>query len=499
MTGSDEFARQTGHDNSTNTPRAYWLLPVGAAVLFFGLLFLLDFPKPGLDDLFCIGASLNLANGGDLSNPLVARQDFPSHFYFIHPPTYSLALAGWLKVAGVSTSALLGFEWLMYLLICTATVALLRQYNVRLFMAWLVPLGAAAAFLPEGLRPESFSVALTLGGFALIVCGGNSGFRIFSGFLLMILGASSAERLSFFSAALGVAAVIDLRKRNVPILRSLLFAGSAGLIVSAALMYSIGFKLGEFWRTFHLTASGKVSGGGIASLVGFFRQISVIQWPAALLFFAILPLARFLSEKRITSVTFLLFGAFLVTAVIGALGHGAVWYMILPAFFMTVTGVRRVPKKLASYFPAVLAAVLLVANSRNFIYIIGMLSGKIKSEKGDQLAEAQALRATPQHPVLIDSETARYVFDCRMAPGFLDWSFSSRFPGSLPMDDGLRPDDIYVIGPGSVDWLNLKTHLNLQVPAWKPLGPRKTFHEFPRWAYIIRPQQCGEIRRDGRK
>ncbi len=472
----------------------FFVLPSAFALLFLGGLFLLDFPKPGLDDLFFVGTGLNLAQGGDYSNPLLERQQFPSHFYFVHPPTYSYGLASWLKLLGVSTFSMLGFQLLMYLVICTATVAILHREKAPLTLAWLVPLGVTAAFLPEGLRPESFSVALTMTGFALIHWGGPRPFVIFSGFFLMILGGSSAERLTFFSAALMVAAIFDLRRRGFTVVRSLIFAGCAGLIVCAMLMYLIGFKPGEFWKTFRYTAAGRTGGGITSSVIGLVRSFSIIQWPLVLLWLAVLPLAVQLRHKRIAYVNLLLTGSVALTGLLSGSGHGVIWYLILMLFLASVNGEEPFTRKLTRYLPLVIAGVLLIANIRNFIYVGGMVGGKIRPEKGDRLTEAQSLRATPQHPVLVDSETARYVFNYCIPKGFFDWSFSARFPGSLATDDPLRPEDIYLIGPNSVDWLNVRTHLNLQVPIWKPFGPNKTFHEVPRWVYIIRPQECGEVK-----
>lgn len=479
---------------ASDTFGSRFLLPLVFAGLFFGALFLLDFPKPGLDDLFFVGTPLNLAQGGDYSNPLIERQQFPSHFYFVHPPTYSYALAGWLKVFGISASSMLGFELLMYLLICVATMAILNRNRAPVLLAWLVPLGVAAAFLPEGLRPESFCVALTLCGFALIHTGRTQPVFLFIAFFLIALGGSSAERLIFFSAALVVAAILDLRKQGCSVVRALTFAGSAGLVVCAMLLYLIHFKVAEFWNTFHFTAAGRTGHGLLASFIGVVRHVSVVQWPVILLWFACLPLLLVqVRERQLGRLAWLLLGAWFVTALVSGSGHGVLWYIILMLLFFCVAGVNPPAGKLTVYLPVLVAGVLLLANTRNFIYAAGMLSGKIQSDKGGQVAEAQALRSTPEHPVLIDSETARYVFNYQLPANSLDWSFSSRFPGSLPTDDPLRPGDIYLVGPSSVNWLNLKTHLHLQLPIWKPLGPAKTFDEFPRRAYVIRPQQCGEM------
>ncbi len=494
MIGNEKLTRPD-IEGAANLRRSGFVLPLGFAVVLFGALFLLDFPKPGLDDLFFLGTGLNLAQGGDYSNPLLERQQFPSHFYFVHPPTYSYALAGWLKLLRVSTGSVLGFQLLMYLAISAATLIILQRHKSRAFLAWLVPLGVTAAFLSEGLRPEAFSVALTMCGFALIHCGSAPPVSVFAGFVLMILGGSSAERLTFFSAAMALAAMVDLRKRGFTMVRSLIFAGAAGVIVSVVLMYLIGFKLSEFWSTFHYTAAGRTGGGIVGSLTGFVRNFSIIQWPLVLLWVGCLPLLLQTGQKPVAHITLFLTGAAIVTALVSGSGHGVLWYLILTLFLASLNDEKPIAGRLTMYGPLLIACVLLIANTRNVIYAAGMLGGKIRPDRGDRLAEARSLRPIPEHPVLLDSETARYVFNYRILAGFLDWSFSSRFPGSLATEAPLRPADIYLIGPSSVDWLNLKTHLNLDVPRWKPLGPGKTFHVFPRWVYIIRPEECGGVKR----
>lgn len=460
------------------------------AGLFFGALLLLDFPKPQLDDLFFVGAGLNLAQGGDFANPLLERQQFPSHFYFVHPPLYSYALAGWLKVFGISTVSFLVFQHLLYLLICGATIFLLRTYRAAALLEWLVPLGVAAAFLPEGLRPEAFSVALTLCGFALLASGSLRWATLFAGFLLMILGASVASRLVFFSAALLLVAFVDLRRKNVPAIRLVALAGLALLLTALILLEQIGFRLGEFWRTFHFHAAGRISGGKLAAARHYLESLSIIQWPLLLLWLALLPFLPKLRAQTPARITIYLLGAFGIAAVLGILGHGFYWYVFLLLLLAATACLAQFPPRRAFILQALLAVALLVAVSRIIIFAAGITANRIKADPGERLAEARLLRPTPEHPLLVDGDTARYVFDYRLPPGCLDWNFSAPFPGSLPTDAPLRPGDIYLIGPASVDWLNKKTSLNLALPKWQPLGPGKSFHEFPRRAYLIRPQDC---------
>lgn len=107
--------------------RSFWF-----AALFFGFFWLLDFPKPFIDDLFFCGTALNLAGGGGPTNPLLGW--FPGQPFFIRPPVHSYFLAGWLKVFGVSASALTGFQAAMYFCVAAAVIAILRKNQSP---AWL--------------------------------------------------------------------------------------------------------------------------------------------------------------------------------------------------------------------------------------------------------------------------------------------------------------------------------------------------------------------------
>jgi hypothetical protein len=474
--------------------KSRWLFPLwpfAFSLLFFLLFFLLGFPWPGIDDLFFTGASLNLAQGGDYSNPLLARQDFPSHFYFIHPPAYSYALAGWLKLFGIHTVSLLGFQLLVYLLLCVATILVLRKYQAAVLWEWLVPLGVAAAFMHEGLRPEAFSVALTMSGYALLLSCQPGGFPLFCGFFLMILGASVAERITFFSGALMLSAIFDLPGRGVRRGTLALPAGLALLVVCLGLMALIDFKLNEFWHDFRYCAGVK-TWGMVDTVKFFFHDIAGIRWPVVFVGLIFVLFIPWLRSKTVARTVLLLVGAFVAMILIGGLGHGAIWYVILILLLTGAVGIRPVSSRWTILIQLLVASVLLVANSRNFICAAGVLGGKIKADQGDQLA-ARQIKAAPGHPVLIDGATARYVFDYQLAPDFFDFYFSSPFPKTLPTDEPLRPGDTYLIGPDSVNWLNEKTRLNRPIPVWKPFGNKKSFFEYPRWVYVIHPDDLPDL------
>lgn len=161
-----------------NVPKALF-----TALALSMILWLSDFPKPNWDDLFYSGAGIHLAEGGDLSNPLIARQGFPSHYFFVYPPLQSYALGAWLKCFGISTRSITALPILCFFSICCATILVLRRYRANPVLEWLVIPGAMFGILPLGLRPEPLSVALAMCGFALADSGESPGcdcFRVAS-------------------------------------------------------------------------------------------------------------------------------------------------------------------------------------------------------------------------------------------------------------------------------------------------------------------------------
>ena len=179
------------------------------AFAVFVCLWVMDFPKPMNDDLFYCGAGLNLAQGGDLANPLLARQQFSDRKFLIYPPVHPCLLGGWLKVFRHQRGVHDRFSTGRVFCLRGGAISLLRRNGSPQWLEWLVPLAVGAAFLSFGLRPEALAAALTISGFALLQCGGRK--ALFPGFFLLALGTAAAPRIAPFGAALVLLAVFNLR------------------------------------------------------------------------------------------------------------------------------------------------------------------------------------------------------------------------------------------------------------------------------------------------
>ena len=446
----------------------------------------MDFPKPFFDDLFFNGAALNLAQGGDFSNPLIARQGFPNHFFFLQPPLHSYAVYGWLSLFGISSASMLAFQHLMHFIISGAMLLILRRHSSPGIFSWLVPLGIAAVFLKPGLRPEPLAVALTMGGYALLIYCRTVGFRCWSALFLMFLGASAAPRTAPFAAALAAVGGWEWL-RSVPgnKLIRLRFCALAGLGVAGAwlvFLVLIQFRLREFLKTFRVHCA-RIDYGTLPLLQNYLNNLES-GWIAMLWLTLIVLCASIRGPvDNLRRICYCLVGVFAFMGLKGALGHGSSWYVIFVLFLLAGSLVKQFPGIWGKMLPWTVALLLLVANSRALSCAFGQLTHRIEQMPPESVETVRQLRPTAEQPLLLDNPVARYVFDYRLPAGCIDFEFAAPFPGSTATDTNLRDGDIFLLSPGtvlrigkgncyfSIDWCNV-----LGVEYWRQVkNPREVY------------------------
>jgi hypothetical protein len=469
------------------------------AFAFFAVLWALDYPKPMADDLFYTGAALNLAGGGDYSNPMLARQEFPSHFFFVYPPVHTYVLAGWLKVFGVSAASMTGFQMTMYFLTAVATIAILRKHGAPVWMEWLVPLGVNAAFFNDGLRTEPLAAAFLMTGFALVECVGRRSPVAFAGFLLLALGGLTAPRTMVFAATFAL--LIGWRLWRNPAfarrpLKIFALAASAVAVAGLVFLWLIDFRVGEFLHTFHYHSSGVVNrfGPGKIKLFRLFLSSQTSgQWLLmALPLLLLVGLAFQLPFDEPACFGLVLGGGILVTALMGGLYYGSAWYAILVLFFLSVSVWRKGPRLRAIALQTVLILAFLTANSSVLVEASSGLLGNVQTDLGPQANTVRAMASTPEHPLLVDAGVARYLYDYRLPRGCIDLEFGSRFPAFHATQNDLRAGDIYLVGPGSLMVLTMWTHLEHEAPEeFYAVQHRWKLFRHPREVYIIMAEECG--------
>jgi len=447
--------------------------------------------------LYYVGAALHMADGGDFSNPLIARQAYPGlHHYFGHPPLYSYVLAGWLKIFGVSASALRGFQLLMYLLVSWFTLEVFRKLALPSWLNWLVPFVVACSFMNIGLRFEPMSVALTMGGFALVLQRRSGLPWFFLAFLLMLLGGSTASRITFFSGALCIFSLVELQRSGIPLLKLSVVAALAVLVAFAIFLVMIQFHFGEFMQSYLVATHGRSGGSRWLGLKHYLFNIQGVTWlPVHVLWLLALPVLWRFRTSPAARLGITLVIPVVVLVGMAALNDGAIWYITLTVMLATALVFQnRTGKLLGSWLlPIALSCAIIITNFRYGLTLAAIVLDKVSSTPVENSDAFRAFRPQSGQTVLIDYQTACYLFDYRIPSGFLSWEFSSPFPGSLALETPPHPGDLYLIGPGMVDLLNKKNLTHIELPRWRPFGnDRWAPFRNPRTAYWIDPNSPGQ-------
>jgi heme/copper-type cytochrome/quinol oxidase subunit 2 len=457
-----------------------------------------------------VGAALNLASGGDFSNPLIVRQEFPSHYYFVYPPLHSYVFAGWFKLFGISAASVTAFPILCCFVISAATILILRRHRASVWLEWFVPLGVTFGIMYLGLRPEPLGVALAMSGFALTDADATHkrAANQFTGLLLLIFGASAAPRVTLFVVSLAVyagyrtwQAAANSRERW----RVAIWWFAAVSIAFLAFLAMIDFRLGEFLSTFHHHAAGRLYKHRFTAVGKYlFEYLGYLQIPIILLPLALLVWALKKPKDDLSRPAFFIAGAIPFVLWTGGLGSGTAWWAFLMLVLLAGSLLRTLPRARAITLQVVIFLVLAVINRKDFAQCWGKISGNILPDQGAQFAAAKNLQSTPEHPLLVDGWVARYVYDYRLPKDAVDAEWCVRFPGAgpgsyrLPNDSSpqLRKGDIFVVGNYMRRSLEIYTYLDpLPPPKWNAFGlPQLAFEKYPRWVYIIPSEDCKDVR-----
>ncbi len=472
------------------------------ALALFVVLWLFDYPKPSYDDLFYIGASLNIAAGGDFSNPLLARQGFPSHYFFVYPPLHAQTLGLWLKCLGVSALALTAFQMMMNFITSVSTIAVLRRRGAPEWLEWLVPLGVAAALLPSGLRPEPYSVALIMAGFAVIECGSRNWLGLFAGFSLIVLGAWAAPRFGPLAAGLLGLSIWKLWNQDQPgkargfsYLAGPFFA--AGLVNLVIFLTMIDFRVHEFWSTFHLHAS-RVMTSKCHEVLLFFKYQRITAWPVWGVFMLLLALVLRQPRNAQARLGFCVLGALFCEGVIANITIQIFWYVILAMFAFAVALLAAPPRALRTVMPVLLGVPLLLTNAKPALHMLGQVTGKIEMDAGPDRDQALHLKCDATHKLLVESASARYLYGYQLPAGTIDLGFSAPFPGTCVTTSDLKPGDVYIVTHWGLGGLERDTYLpHVPRELWNPLRLRSLeLDRHPRRIYIIPSEACKGLRAD---
>jgi len=446
-------------------------LAVFISFLLCALLWQSGFPRPMIDDLFFVGAGVNMANGGDLENPWIERQSFSTREYFVHPPLHSFLIAGWCRLFSVHSEALLAFQNCLYFVFCLSLIIVLQQFGCPPLFYHLSPVIMIASFLDLGLRPEAAAAALMFLGLAALLSSRRSEIGTVIGFGVIFLGGSISGRSALFSLALAAS----------PFLRGFGCSGWFSrrklfylLITSAFIailinLYLISFDLPGFLRLFLFHAKHRTAVFNFSSWATIrlgFAQVPFVFF--SFLFFAVSAFS--LSNFRFYQFrcSCLLITCFVIYGITGALGHGLFCFVFL--LFAMLCSIPRIihHHKLLLFFSFVAIG---LSPARSIFPVFAVSAGKTEVPKVNSDAWNQISLRLPKHlTLLVDSWTMRYLFNYTPPNPVHDWSFSSPFPGTIATETPSQPNDCWVIGPVSMRIVNKLFPSSKRPEEWSPLG-----------------------------
>jgi hypothetical protein len=230
----------------------------------------------------------------------------------------------------------------------------------------------------------------------------------------------------------------------------------------------------------------------------FFLSQRYTAWPVWAVFLGVLFLSIRRPKDRLTQIGFLMALTFPAVAAIGGLSPDCVWYMILALFVMAGSLLKTFSPRQSLILGAAFCLTLSLASFKTGLNVLGILTGQIKADMGELRDQALTLRPTPEHPLLIDTTVARYLYDYRIPAGCIDIGFAAPFPDEFVTTADLRLDDIYLTGTGIMLGLQRDTYLPpTPVEYWNPVHfSFWSFDRYPRKIVIIHPEQCKGLRLD---
>ncbi|MEM9538940.1 MAG: hypothetical protein AAGA60_05440 [Cyanobacteria bacterium P01_E01_bin.42] len=439
------------------------------------------------DDLFFIGAAINLAKTGELTNPWLSMwSEQTVDRFFVQPPFHSYTLAGWITLFGNSTDSLLLFQCTCYCLFSIFAALILRKYKFSELSIYCIPLVYTTWMAIAGLRQDALGMAyLAIGLWALIH---DSALRYFWASLFLGLAICTSPVLLAYAVpfSLGIA-IANLHKNSKLdwhyFLRRILALLSAIFIVSLLLLWAIDFQLFHFlddlsWHaSFRVVPLDRVIPEAMFIVTTGYGEIIYGS-----LYTTYLILLFFLIKNRKKSNTRVIYFAFLLNL---ALGINMILYVSTLYYnfnFFCWLGVVILlfeisfDKILRITLAFLCLVVFLIYQSQ---LIVGVISQNHPPNSKYE-STLQWVKENPDRNYAIDDVAARVVFDYNLPNNSIAWNFSNNPEIFWPESVREKPlNTVWIISPA-------KAALTLDLPDYervKLFG--RTFNSIPRSPYDV--------------
>jgi len=396
------------------------------------------------------GAAFEISRSGELKNSLLVDQ-FGTDVFLVSPPFYAFLLGGWLRLTGVSATALLIFQHLCYFIAGHSLALWLARRHSLGRPRWLWPTLFAAGLLGSlgtmGLRPEAAGfAALVLG-----LCLRETGPATIHVLGWVLIGSSVVIAPHMLTYAIALTAIAQWwvpPGRPTPLAQWKLVVAAA-LVVVAGFLWSISGRLEEFLVALstHATRTSLPLRDAIAvswtrTSPLLFRHL--VGLTAAATFATVLLSGRILGRRRFLLAATAIAVAGLTSAILDVARDELRLFTIVMWSFVALSWFSTKPNRLAIAQFGALALFAAVGwdQRRNW----PLLSATGRPDSSSIAAAEAAVANNPDKKLLIDSHAARYLFDYRIPPNARDWMFSRPFPRMWPdsLADHLA-DELWII------------------------------------------------------
>lgn len=433
----------------------FFLSVVIPIIIFWILLCSFGYPLPFRDDLFFIGAAINLATEGVFKNSYIFSPFYNQSFY-LYTPFHSYVLAAWLSIFGVSTVSILAFQCSCYASASIAIAYILKGFNLPNFITFAPTVFIALFMQEDGLRPEALAMSLLF--FGVLLLRQNKIWTYFVGFTFVGCAVFTQPTAIAYAVPMcaGIIGTNSYNKQNFNIkylLRVALPLIAALSIVIAIFLLCIKFELPQFTQQF--TFNSQVAGAAGFSprdkiqsfmfiMFGYYGYIVFAPSWFLLLFL----LVKSINQIKISTPE--------LNILILSLTTGIIFHMLLHPrrgfmlFFCWLTIIvilgsitrslksRNIDGKSQIYLLSAFAILcLILSQSLSIVSLIG--SELISKSYYSEVSNLALLN--PDRQFFINHTASRFVFDYKMPKNTISWVYHTDVPPQL------KDNYIYIANP----------------------------------------------------
>lgn len=426
----------------------FWLTVIVPIIIFWLILYSLGYPRPFEDDLFFIGAALNLVKNGDLVNPLLSQwSERTTDYFFVQPPFYSYVLAGWLALVGISTQAILFFYFFCYVTFSIFTALILSFYRFSRWAIYAVILCFASWILFTGLRHDVLGITfLAIGTWFLLR---DRPWYYFWGFSFLGFAILTVPVMIAYGSCFGIALVYRNWAESQSPIKAYLFSRifafiAAVLLTSILFLFAINFQIDRFLSdlAWHSSFRRQSLTEVIPAIIWMLRigYGEILHGSLLSLYFATLFLGFYKSRKNPKTLNQIIL-VLTISGILNLLTYASSFIGIF-RFLSWLTIILIIAQSsLKSVTQKILIAVAVVVFLVNNLMTIIAITNIEAASPQQYQAVREYIQNHAEKQYIIDEVAARFVFNYQLPDNSISWNSSQPAPAFVPTSIADKPDN----------------------------------------------------------